>query len=228
LLIGSIGLGFFAGAPPASAAQIESLSDPSLQKLSERDGEYSVRFLGVDTSQFRNGAGGILGISAEVTFHLAGNNSILPDLADGGTGAGAASDERHALLVFTSVRLGAKPAGGLRCVAGGQLPLADVDFVSDSFSGPTTVDEMIVGDAPGGKVCDAEGDRFVAVELSGASGQTQRVDFDIRLNSTQPSLAFFFQYQAYSVTPVPEPATAALIGGGLAGFAAWRRKRALA
>lgn len=233
-----VALGFGLGARPVSAALIGNLSggnaelsldDATLEKLSEAAGHYSVRFLGVDTSRFFNGNGGILGVSAEVTFHRLGGNSILSE--EGGAGGGAAAEIPKALLVFTSVRLGRTPAGGLKCVPGGQLPLADVGFVSDSFDGSTVVGApIIVGDPAGGKVCDSESDRFVAVELSGNTDAAQRVDFEIQLRSPQPSLAFFFQYQAYAmnVQPVPEPATAALVGSGVAGLAAWRRRRALA
>lgn len=225
----TLALASFLGASAASGGVIGqpvggdpelSLDDPTLAKLSEGTGAYSVRFTGFDASQFRNAQGGILGVSAEVTFHRVGGGELLPSSGDGGNGDGSSETSEH-LLVFTSVRLGTPPPGPLQCPSSTALGLADADFLFGTFNSA-----VMVRDPDGsGNVCHSEGDVFVAVPLDGDEDTAQQINFQIQLNAPLPSLAFFFQYQAYSVTPVPEPAAAALVLAGVGALAYLRRKR---
>ena len=135
-------------------------------------GDYSVTFPSFDASQFVNAAGGVLGVTAQITFEQAGDGSEV-----GGMPAS------H-LFLLTSIRLG---SGDLTCPIPASMPFASAGFVLSSFAGDLVGAPIFVENPPMGQVCDDEGHTFLGIPFDAEPGEAQTLQFDIELTDTLPN-----------------------------------------
>ena len=202
----AIALIFALGAGPALAMPIldYDLSDPNVIALESSQGEYAATLNQPSADPtFTFSAGDVMHMSGSVTFN---------ELHGGTT----------ALLVFTSFReaptvtCGTPPPPRLDASPG-----ADVNTDLNVFQGSA------IQSSPVGGVCSVEldGQPFLAMVVDQViPGQARNFQFDLVLDGPMDGAAGLrAYYQGYSV--VPEPSTALLLGLGLLGVAAGRRRR---
>lgn len=214
LLFGFIALGAFIGLPRADAAAILTLSDGS-HSLSVTDG----------------GAGDFNPTPGVVTYIGALPGSIWVLNVTTGLTMPFIGDPSFPKMDLNSVNVSSRFGSGT----------LQIDFAQDSFTGAVPGFVLDIGGVTNGSITYSA---FYNDTLIGSIGPYKSGAFSESMNFVLPTSGDYALRQHIEIThdagwsiphtsfnaslsPVPEPGTILLLGSGLAGLAAWGRKKIL-
>jgi hypothetical protein len=196
--IGESDLVLFPIADPPPAAEV--VSTDNLFWVFQGEGyTYTVSRTAVDNPSNNNPTPGDPSTWTILTY--VGTMTFLP----GGDPSGQFDFAERFLLVFTSLREGPYDGGALP-------PHIDGGYVVPSFSGDVQ-SVLYVTDPPGGAIIDEEGDLFLALAFDPLPAVAQSFGFQLALR--EPLNAALQHFNRGFIEPIPEPATLALLIGGL-------------